>query len=205
MKKIILSVVAIAAFGFANAQDKKADGAGFSSGDVFVSGAVSITSSNDKNTDTKESGFGITPKLGYFFTENIALGAKVGYESAKTKTAGTTTEDHSQMMFGAFGRYYFTPASQFSIFAEVGVDYSTMKHAMMGAMVMGETVKTNTLGAGLSLGLNYFVSSNFALEANYAGLNFASAKSDVADAKSVSTFGLGADLSAVSIGLLYKF
>ena len=205
MKKIILTAVAIAAFGFANAQDKKADGAGFSSGDVFVSGAVSITSSNNKNTDTKESGFGITPKLGYFFTENIALGAKVGYESAKTKVAGTTTKDHSEMMFGAFGRYYFTPASQFSIFAELGVDYSTMKHKMMEGAVMGETVKTNTIGAGLSLGLNYFVSSNFALEANYAALNLTSSKIDAPGEKNTSTFGLGADLSAVSIGLLYKF
>lgn len=209
MKKIILTAVAIAAFGFANAQDKKADGAGFSSGDVFVSGAVSITSSNNKNTDTKESGFGITPKLGYFFTENIALGAKVGYESAKTKVAGTTTKDHSEMMFGAFGRYYFTPASQFSIFAELGVDYSTMKHAemeiVMGELMMGETIKTNTIGAGLSLGLNYFVSSKFALEANYAALNLTSSKIDAPGEKNTSTFGLGADLSAVSIGLLYKF
>lgn len=199
MKKIILTAVAIAAFGFANAQDKKSEGAGFSSGDVFVTGAVSITSSNDKYTDTKESGFGITPKVGYFFTENIALGAKIGYASAKTKVMGDTTMDNSTVNFGVFGRYYFTPASQFSIFTELGVDYVTMKNNM------APTSKVNGIGAGLSLGLNYFVSSNFALEANYAGLAFASAKSDAPDAKSVSTFALGANLSAVSIGLLYKF
>lgn len=199
MKKIILSVVAIVAFGFANAQDKKSEGAGFSSGDVFVSGGVSITSSNNKNTDVKESGFGITPTLGYFFTENIALGAKIGFESDKTTALGVTVADDSTLSFGVFGRYYFTPASQFSVFTEAGFDYFTMKDNM------APTSTVNGIGAGISLGLNYFVSSNFALEASYAGLGFASAKSDAPGAKNVSTFGLGADLSAVSIGLLYKF
>lgn len=198
MKKIILSVVAIVAFGFANAQDKKAEGAGFSSGDVFVTGAVSITSSNDKNNDIKESGFGLTPKLGYFFTENIVLGAKIGFTSAKTIDKGVTTMDNSAVGFGVFGRYYFTPASQFSVFTELGVDYTSTKHKI-------PSYKENAIGAGLSLGLNYFVSSNFALEANYAALNLTSSKIDAEGAKNTSTFGLGADLSAVSIGLLYKF
>ena len=39
MKKIILSVVAVFAFGFANAQDVPA-GNGFSKGDKFVEGAL---------------------------------------------------------------------------------------------------------------------------------------------------------------------
>ena len=198
MKKIILSVVAIVAFGFANAQDKKAEGAGFSSGDVFVTGAVSITSSNDKNNDIKESGFGLTPKLGYFFTENIVLGAKIGFTSAKTIDKGVTTMDNSAVGFGVFGRYYFTPASQFSVFTELGIDYTSTKYKI-------PSYKENAIGAGLSLGLNYFVSSNFALEANYAALNLTSSKIDAEGAKNTSTFGLGANLSAVSIGLLYKF
>jgi outer membrane protein len=198
MKKIILSALAVCAFTFVSAQDKKSDGAGFSSGDVFVTGGVAITSSNDKNTDTKDSGFGLTPKVGYFLTENIALGAKVGFMSAKTTVAGATTMDDSGVMFGAFGRYYFSPASQFSVFTELGFDYTTMKDKIT-------SVKENTMGVGLSLGLNYFVSNHFALEASYAGLSIESSKFDVPGAKNTSSFGLGADLSAVSIGLLYKF
>ena len=45
MKKIILTVAAVFAFGFANAQDKKEDsGAGFSNGDAYISGSFGINS-----------------------------------------------------------------------------------------------------------------------------------------------------------------
>jgi outer membrane protein len=65
--------------------------------------------------------------------------------------------------------------------------------------------KVNGFGAGLGLGLNYFVSSNFSLEAGLAVLEFASAKADVEGAKNVSGFNFGGDLRAVSIGVNYKF
>jgi outer membrane protein len=198
MKKLFLAA-AFLAFGFANAQENKSENAGFSSGDVFMSGSISITSSNDKNPDVKKSGFEVMPKVGYFFTENIALGAKFGFASAKAKEAGVTVQDDSAVEFGVFGRYYFTPASQFSVFTELGVAYTTLEDKI------APSVKTNIIGAGLSVGLNYFVSKNFALEANYAALGITSSKRDTPGAKNVSSFGLGANLSAVSIGLLYKF
>ncbi|WP_395043782.1 outer membrane beta-barrel protein [Flavobacterium sp.] len=199
MKKIILTVAAVFAFGFANAQDKKEDsGAGFSNGDAYISGSFGINSTNDKNTDIKTNGFDISPTVGYFFTDNIALGARIGFSSDKTDNSGTTTSDDSTLSAGLFGRYYFTPASQFSVFTELGADYVTAKDKI-------SNVKANGFGVNVSLGLNYFVSDNFAIEATYAGLNYASAKVDLPGAKNVSAFSLGGNLSSVSIGLLYKF
>ena len=199
MKKIILAAVAVFAFSLANAQDKKEDsGAGFASGDVFISGSFGVNSSNDKNTDTKTSGFNISPKVGYFFSDNIALGAQLGYGSDKTQVSGTTTSENDALSFGVFGRYYVSPSSQFAPFAQLGVAYQTEKDKI-------SNVKNNGFGVGLSLGLNYFVSSHFALEASYAGLTYSSSKYDVAGAQNVSNFNIGANLDAVSIGLLYKF
>ena len=91
MKKIILTVAAVFAFGFANAQDKKESSEGFSKGDVFVTGAFSLGSTNDKNAEVKTSSFEIAPQLGYFVSENIAIGLKVGYSSDKTKSSVATT------------------------------------------------------------------------------------------------------------------
>ena len=54
MKKIIFTVAAIFAFGFANAQDKKENsGTGFAKGDIFITGAFNVSSTNDKNTNKK--------------------------------------------------------------------------------------------------------------------------------------------------------
>ncbi|KGO79406.1 hypothetical protein Q762_14430, partial [Flavobacterium cauense R2A-7] len=75
MKKIILSVAAVFAFGFANAQEevKEAKGFGFSKGNIMVEGNLGF--STGKSTDsfggtdmeeTKTSSFNFNPKAGYF-------------------------------------------------------------------------------------------------------------------------------------------
>ena len=79
MKKVLLSAVALLAFGFANAQEEGKGNGGFAKGDVFVSGAVTFGSS--KTGDFKANAFEIAPKVGYFVTENIAVGASVGFQS----------------------------------------------------------------------------------------------------------------------------
>ena len=194
MKKIVLSMVAILAFGFANAQEST--GKGFSKGSIFVSGAIGINS--EKTGDNKSSGFEIEPKVGFFVTDNIAIGGKLGYRSDKAENAVTDTEDEARLTVGAFGRYYFTPSSDFSLFGELGVDYSSVDDKLAD-------VKENEIGANLGLGLSYFVSSNFALEATWAGLGYTSNDNGGDGAEKTNTFGLGADLRSINFGLLYKF
>lgn len=200
MKKIILTVAAVFAFGFANAQDKKESSEGFSKGDVFVTGAFSIGSTNNKNNDEKTSSFEVAPQVNYFVTENISVGLKVGFASDKADVNGVDTQDDSSVSFGLAGRYYFTPASKFSLFGELGAEYVSTTDNLSTP-----EFKVNGFGAGLGLGMNYFVSSNFSIEAGVAVLNFASAKADVAGAENVSAFSFGGDWRAVSFGVNYKF
>lgn len=198
MKKVLLSAVALLAFGFANAQEEKSTNGGFSKGDVFVTGAFTFGSTNDKDADVKTNGFEIAPQVGYFLTENIAIGGKVGFASMKEESAGVDTEDMSGLTLGAFGRYYFTPANQFSLFANLGLDYSSMENKLADS-------KVNGFNAGLGAGMNYFVSSNFSIEAGVAVLGFSSEKSDATGAKGSSSFGFGGDWRAVTFGVNYKF
>ncbi|WP_396144041.1 outer membrane beta-barrel protein [Flavobacterium sp.] len=200
MKKIILTVAAVFAFGFANAQDKKESSEGFSKGDVFVTGAFSLGSTNNKNNDEKTSSFEIAPQVNYFVTENISVGLKVGFASDKADVNGVDTQDDSSVSFGLAGRYYFTPASKFSLFGELGAEYVSTTDNLSTP-----EFKVNGFGAGLGLGMNYFVSSNFSIEAGVAVLNFASAKADVTGAKNVTAFSFGGDWRAVSFGVNYKF
>ncbi len=195
MKKLLVAAIAVFTFSAVSAQE---DG-GFAKGDLFVSGAVSFGSINNKNSDEKESEFVVEPKIGYFLSDNIAIGAKVGFGSSKFEAANTTLSEDTDFTVGVFGRYYFTPASKFSLFAELGLDYMTSEDI--------SNTKVNTIGAGLNLGLNYFVSKNFAIEAYAAALGFASSKADVAGAETVSGFGFGGDWrnGSVGIGVLYKF
>ena len=195
MKKIVLSAVAILAFGFANAQEST--GKGFTTGDVFISGSVGINS--EKTGDQKESGFEISPKVGFFVTDNIAIGGRLGFSSDKEENAaGVETLDESRLTVGVFGRYYFTPASDFSLFGQLGVDYSTVDNKLADA-------QENEIGANLGLGLSYFVSSNFAIEATWAGLGYLSNDNGGDGAEKTNSFGLGANLDSINLGVVYKF
>ena len=199
MKKVLFSAVALLAFGFVNAQEKS--NGGFSKGDAFVSGAFTFGSTNDKDTKVKTNGFEIAPQVGYFLTENIAIGGKLGFGSMKEETNGVDTEDMSGLTLGAFGRYYFTPANQFSLFANLGLDYSSMKDKLADS-------KVNGFNAGLGAGMNYFVSSNFSIEAGVAVLSYTSDDNgggSGVDKTNELTFGGDWRTPAVSFGVNYKF
>jgi len=186
MKKIILAAIAVMGFSFANAQT-----GGFSKGDVFVSGAVSVDS--HKTGDAKSSEFVIEPRVGYFVSENIAIGAKLGFGSEKDN-------DYKDNSFtaGAFGRYYFTPASQFSIYGQAGIDFTNHKYKPSDA-------KANEIGANLGLGLSYFLSNHFAIEATWLGVGYSVNNNGGHGAEKTNNFGFGTDLRDVSFGVVYKF
>ena len=65
--------------------------------------------------------------------------------------------------------------------------------------------KVNGFDAGLGAGMNYFVSSNFSIEAGVAVLGFSSEKSDATGAKGSTGFNFGGDWRAVTFGVNYKF
>ena len=202
MKKIIFTVAAVFAFGFANAQDKKENsGMGFAKGDIFVTGAFNVSGTNDKNTDVKTSHFEIAPQVNFFLTNNISLGVMISYANDKAENAVVDTQDDSTIAFGIAARYYFTPASQFSVFGELGANYHTMNDNLTGAI----PEKWNGFGVALAPGLNYHLSNHFSIEAKWGILGFTSDKADVVNAKNETTFDFGLDLRDLSIGLNYKF
>lgn len=195
MKKVLFTAVAVLGFTFANAQEGSSTG-GFAQGDMFVSGAVSIGS--EKTGDMKSSGFEIEPKFGYFISDNIAIGGKLGFTSYKAENGSFDTADQAGLTVGAFGRYYMTPGSQFSLFGEFGFDYTSWDNKLADA-------QASEIGVGLGLGLSYFVSNNWSIEATWAGLGYTSNDNGGDGAEKTTTFGLGAELRAISFGVNYKF
>jgi outer membrane protein len=205
MKKIILTIAAVFAFGFANAQEETTDG-GFSKGDVFISGAFTMSSA--KTGDFKENSFEVAPKVGYFITENIAIGASIGYQSNKLDFDGEDVTN-TGLGLGAFGRYYFTPSSKFSLFAELGVNYTSFDNEYFifdGELFAPESsVESKEIGLGLGFGMNYFVSSNFSIEAGVGVLGYTSNDNGGDGADKTNTLSLGGDWRAVTFGVNYRF
>lgn len=196
MKKILLSAIAVMAFGFANAQDSET--AGFSKGDFFVSGGLGFNST--KTGDFKTNNFNFSPMAAYFITENIALGGQLNVGTGKSE-AGDSETKNTSLGINAIGRYYFTPGNAFSIFGQAQVGYFSNKMNPE----FGEDVKTDGFNIGVGPGMNYFVSSHFALEAGLGILSYSTAKPDFDGAESTDTFNLNLNLSNVTFGVVYKF
>ncbi len=198
MKKVLLSAVALLAFGFANAQEETKGNGGFAKGDVFVSGGVGFGSS--KTGDAKTSSFTFAPAVGFFVTENIAAGARLDIMSGSDDD-GFGEDKFSSFGAEVFGRYYFTPASQFSVFGELAVGLGSEKFEPAG----GGEFKSKTFGVNAGVGVSYFLNSNFAIEAGWAGLGYNTNDNGGNGAEKTNDFGLNVDLSSVNFGLLYKF
>lgn len=204
MKKIILTVAAVLAFGFANAQDKKQGSEGFAKGDVFVSGAVGLSSS--KTGDFKANGFNFSPRAAYFVSDNIALGLALGFESQKIELGESAT--NTQTSFGAFGRYYATPSSKFSLFAQLGFDFTSSKNEWFvdsDGSLSATDFEDKGFAINFAPGFHYFVSDNFALETSIGVLGYSSNDNGGNGADKTNTFDLGVDFDNVMFGLVYKF
>lgn len=200
MKKIVLTVAAVFAFGFANAQEETSEG--FKKGDVFISGAVSFGST--KTGDFKTSDFEIAPSAGYFVTDNIALGLAFGYGSSKVDV-GTADATNSTLSVGAFGRYYFTPASKFSIFGQLGVNYMNYDLEFNPETGVPGESKGNGFGIGVAPGVSYFLAKNFAIEATFGILSYETLNPDEDGVDSTNGFNFGLDMRDIRLGLVYKF
>ncbi len=204
MKKIILSAIAVCAFGFANAQDK--GGTGLASGNIVLSGDVAYSSQS--YGDSKLSGMTLSPGLGYMMSDNLMLVGQVGITSGSgNETVGNDAKS-SGLALGAGVRYFFTPADNFSLSLGGQFSYGSDK-TNVGVDAAGDTVllasdvKINTMGLSVPVGLHYFMSNNFAVSATWGGLGYSSSKVDGAS-EATNTMNLGLTMSSVSFGLLYK-
>lgn len=103
----------------------------------------------------------VTPKLGYFIRNNVAIGAEVplGFTSTKNKATGNT-ETVFNYGVGVFGRYYFAPK-------EMDID-NLLNHGRFFLEANTGIAGTNGLGVGYNIGFGpgyaYFLTPNVALE-----------------------------------------
>jgi long-subunit fatty acid transport protein len=191
MKKIILTVAAVFALSFANAQDKKEGSEGLAKGDLVLLGSFGISNSKD-DSGVKTDGLTIAPGLGYMIDNNWALVGQIDYSSTTVANAKT-----SGLGIGAGVRYFWTPASKFSLSLGGQLAYATAKND-------ATNVKVNTIALSVPVGLHYFVSNDFAITSTWGGLNYSSTKADVTGAEAATSLNLGLNLSTINFGLLYK-
>lgn len=170
MKKVLISVVALVAFAMtANAQ-------------LFLGGQLGLTTQGGSNEtvagtiktttdDLKTTTFTFAPQVGFFLSDNFAVGGYLNFALAKQDNATIFGyDDASQTTIGLtpFARYYFINSGKLKVAAEGQLGFSyTHRTENSGNIVVSEP-KTTSFGFNVRPVAAYSITENIDLE---AGLN----------------------------------
>jgi hypothetical protein len=211
MKKIILTLAAVFAFAFANAQEVTvSEGNGFSKGNKFVEGAFSIQSGTTSQApgDSKTA-YKFNPKFGYMVTDQWALGADLDVSGNKFYGENVYgSNKNTTFGIGAFARYNFLTlgaTKSFNAYAEAGLGYSGTR----GEDAAGnETEKYNGMKFNIDLGINYFFTNHWAASfelANIVSYNTLTQNGESTNGLNVSVNEFNNIFAQPTFGLLYKW
>lgn len=156
MKKVLLSVIALASFTVATAQDGL-KGAWFATAQV---GYTQTKSGDDKSTNTT-----ILPIVGTFISPSVAVGAGVGMVGIKSEDATTTYADTQLLVVQPLVRKYWNAAGKLYFFGQLATPI------ISGTEDKSELDITQ-FGLAASAGFDFFVTKNLSVEISYNMINF---------------------------------
>ena len=189
--------------------------------DILLEGVVNFQSQSDSEEleGIKSSSYTINPKVGYFISDDLALGLDLSYSFSKSEIQQgelIQTKEDETIMGGLFLRYYFLNlGKRFKTYAELGGGYLTAKTGIITGQM-----KSSGFRGNLSLGLNYFVKENIAISfvvadlASYKSVTYEERRTQddilISEEETVNT--LSADLNVFNnffrearFGVMFKF
>jgi len=222
MKKVTLSLALLgAAFG---AHAQIATGTKLLSGSIGYSQAENKTENAFYDRKTKTQNFNLSPTIGYFVAENLAVGATLDFNSTRTKGTDYTyyyPYYPSQLLpspilyefdnktrtinAGAFARYYKFVGEKVAFFGQAGAGYTNVySNNNSGDRPQG-------FYGNLLPGFTFFPTNKFALELTARGLSYSRVSVTTGqsfngndDIKSIqNTFDVGLGLKDLRVGAAF--
>lgn len=203
MKKIFIGVALMLSAMTVNAQ--------IGQGKLFINGEFGISSKSFENdSDHKYSTVSITPSVGYFITDQFALGLGVGISSTRDKNTNNTvtiTDAYSRINISPFARYYVpTAGDKFHFFVQsrLGFAFDSRNYKTeSGNNSVTRTTKENSINFRISPGFAYFPSDHWSVELLLKG--FYIDQENPSGTSKETTVGLNINSLSPSIGVSYFF
>jgi long-subunit fatty acid transport protein len=204
MKKIMMTLAAVAVAATMNAQGYVGGNIGFSNSTDKTSAAAEVTS----------TGFAIAPEFGYKLDDKMAVGIALGFGYTNNKIENTTTNPTTSVeskvttfSIKPYLRYQCLTAGNFNVFVDGGLNFASQSQKDMKAAM--------DFGLFVSPGIAYNVSEKWSIVAHLNDMfTFGYSKKaipDVAgapDAPSSISAGLstgGFNLGSLTFGVYYNF
>lgn len=177
MKKLTL-IAALAFFGAANAQTETATTSPTAKGNWIIGGSTNLGFNSNKVTQKsgdysvdgqKTTTFNITPTVGYFVIDNLAVGLNLGYEVQKQDASYdfNQTAKVTNTVFSVIPSvtYFIEADSKAFPYISAGAGYAAIKTKVAST----ETQNDNYFVWGGKAGLAYFITPSIAID---LGLNY---------------------------------
>lgn len=172
-------------------------------GTFLANGSINIYSTTRKievnNNDDKADAFtiNVTPKVGYFVMDNLAVGLDliiISNKETQSDEFGEIETTTTGFGIGPFARYYFDNG----LFGEALVGIGSTKTKTDGGLFGNNELKSSTFGFRIGAGYSFFLGEHVAIEptVNYSweDINPDGASSDYKE--SISSIFLGIGISA---------
>ncbi|MEX0719234.1 MAG: outer membrane beta-barrel protein [Balneolaceae bacterium] len=154
---------------------------------LFVSGSLNLTSSSSEQTvgGTTDEGpttstFGLNPKVGYYVSEDLAIGAGIGFNRNKTTTPGNpeTVRTGSNFYLNPFARYYLLNEGRFGVFGEGGLTFGFGSSEVSSGGTTNEGPSVSTFEIYAAPAIEFALTDMVALEARIGSLAFETEKEE---------------------------
>ena len=208
MKKLVLSLIAVSALAFTTqAQTEK--------GNFLLGGNVQVSTSKNDGASKSDVGFAVIPSVGYFVSDNFAVGTGIGYQYNKNYSQGATADlgfstQTSAFVVSPFARYYKGLNESFKFFGQLSVPmaFGNTKVGDAEGDNMTKVSKDNTVGVALSPGFAFFPSKNFGIELSVQGISYNDVSYKDAndnDNGGNKNFNIGANFFNPKLGVQFYF
>ncbi|HEY1061120.1 MAG TPA: outer membrane beta-barrel protein [Daejeonella sp.] len=205
MKKLILSIVALSSLTLASyAQTEKGK---------FILGGTALyeTSKSDAANANSAENLNLVPNLGYFVSDNFAIGTGIGYSFSKAAVASATGINNA-VIVSPFGRYYAGLSDQFKFFGQASVPmaFGTVKAVDANGDAGAKAGTSTSFGVALSPGFVYFPTKKLGIELALKGISYNNLKVKDANDNDVKgagreDFSFGTNFFAPQIGVQFHF
>ena len=182
MKKVLFVIAALALCMTANAK-------------YWFSGSLGFNSQSVYGTDNKEKVQYFCPEWGMSIEDALEIGVGLNIINP-TSLSG---QQKFSFGFAPFIRYTFLNDNNFHMFVQGGFEYEVVSPSGYNYW---------NLGFNIQPGIRYDLASQWSIVAKFEGISFKhSSEPEIAysGAQKKNYFGMGADFSALSIGLVYEF
>ena len=181
-------------------------------GKFIVGGNVSYSTSKTDAEGAKSShNFSIVPNVGYFVSDNIAVGTGIGYLSNKADEASLTGKNEA-FVVSPFGRYYVPIADKFKFFGQLSVPmaFGNTKETDEQLKVGDKTGSSTSIGVALAPGFAYFPSSKIGIEFALNGVSYNHYSVEDSEGNDLKGYGsedfsIGTNFFSPRIGIQFYF